>query len=109
MLADRFDRRPGHPGGARDMGADDVDAGTVTRSGRDASCRTDGHRHAVCASTNDGGGGGQCVDGSVPVSGYGQTQTVDAITCASEPAAMTCADSSTGHYFRISREAYEVG
>jgi hypothetical protein len=41
--------------------------------------------------------------------GYGQTQTVDAITCASEPSAMTCADSSTGHSFRISRELYEVG
>ena len=41
--------------------------------------------------------------------GYGQTQTVGAITCASEPSAMTCADGSTGHYFRISREAYEVG
>ena len=41
--------------------------------------------------------------------GYGQAQTVGAITCVSQPAAMTCADSSTGHYFRISREAYEVG
>ena len=41
--------------------------------------------------------------------GYGQTQTVGAITCVSQPAAMTCADSSTGHYFRISREDYEVG
>jgi len=41
--------------------------------------------------------------------GYGQAQTVGAITCASEPSAMTCADGSTGHYFRISREAYEVG
>lgn len=41
--------------------------------------------------------------------GYGEAQTVGAITCVSQPSAMTCADSSTGHYFRISRETYEVG
>ena len=41
--------------------------------------------------------------------GYGEAQTVGAITCVSQPSGMTCADSSTGHYFRVSRETYEVG
>jgi hypothetical protein len=41
--------------------------------------------------------------------GYGQTQTVGTITCASEPSGMTCTDGSTGHYFRVSRETYQVG
>lgn len=41
--------------------------------------------------------------------GYGEAQTVGTITCSSEPSGMTCADSSTSHYFRVSRETYEVG
>lgn len=41
--------------------------------------------------------------------GYGEAQTVGAITCVSEPSGMTCTDSSIGHYFRVSRETYEVG
>jgi hypothetical protein len=41
--------------------------------------------------------------------GYGEARTVGTITCGSEPSGMTCADSSTGHYFRVSRETYEVG
>jgi hypothetical protein len=41
--------------------------------------------------------------------GYGEAQTVGAITCVSQPSGMTCADGSTGHYFRVSRETYEVG
>jgi hypothetical protein len=41
--------------------------------------------------------------------GYGQAQTVGAITCVSQPSGMTCTDSSTGHYFRVARETYEVG
>jgi serine/threonine-protein kinase len=34
---------------------------------------------------------------------YGQTRSVGAITCDSEPSGMACTDSSTGHYFRRSR------
>jgi uncharacterized protein DUF6636 len=41
--------------------------------------------------------------------GYGEARTVGAITCTSEPSGMTCADSSTFHYFRVSRETYELG
>jgi len=31
------------------------------------------------------------------------------MTCDSEPSGMTCTDSSTGHFFRISRESYQLG
>ena len=40
---------------------------------------------------------------------YGQTHTIGTITCDSEPAGMTCTDSSTGHFFRVSRESYQLG
>jgi len=40
---------------------------------------------------------------------YGQTRSIGAITCDSEPAAMTCTDSSTGHFFRVSRDSYQLG
>ena len=39
---------------------------------------------------------------------YGQTRSLGTITCDSEPTGITCTDSSTGHYFRISRETYEL-
>ena len=52
----------------------------------------------------------QFPDGS-PTLGYGQSRTAGTITCESdsESAGMTCTDSSTGHYFRVSRESYQVG
>jgi hypothetical protein len=40
---------------------------------------------------------------------YGQTQSFGTITCESEYMGMTCTDSSTGHYFRVSRDTYELG
>ena len=41
--------------------------------------------------------------------GYGQTQSAGAITCDSEPTGMTCTDASTGHFFRVARESYQLG
>lgn len=41
--------------------------------------------------------------------GYGQSRSFGTITCESEPSGMTCTDNSTGHYFRVSRETYEIG
>jgi hypothetical protein len=41
--------------------------------------------------------------------GYGQSLGAGAITCDSATDGMTCTDSTTGRYFRISRETYEVG
>ena len=40
---------------------------------------------------------------------YGQTLSVGTITCDSETSGVTCTDSSTGHFFRISRESYQLG
>jgi hypothetical protein len=40
---------------------------------------------------------------------YGQTHTVGAITCASDPAGVTCTDAGTGHFFRVSRDSYQLG
>lgn len=44
-----------------------------------------------------------------PILDYGKTQSVGSITCDSEAAGVTCTDSSTGHFFRISRDSYQVG
>ncbi|MFY9920658.1 MAG: hypothetical protein WAL26_20030 [Mycobacterium sp.] len=40
---------------------------------------------------------------------YGQTYSHGAITCNSELSGVTCTDTSTGHFFRVSRENYELG
>jgi hypothetical protein len=47
--------------------------------------------------------------GSWPPLAYGQTRSLGTITCDSEPAGMTCTDSSTGHFFRVSHESYQLG
>ncbi len=40
---------------------------------------------------------------------YDQPLSAGAITCSSEQSAMRCTDISTGHFFRVSRESYELG
>jgi hypothetical protein len=40
---------------------------------------------------------------------YGQTISAGTITCESQPSGMKCTDSSTGHYFRVSRDSYNLG
>jgi hypothetical protein len=45
----------------------------------------------------------------VPILDYGQTRSAGAITCESEPTGVTCTDSGTRHYIRLSREANELG
>jgi hypothetical protein len=63
--------------------------------------------------THGGGAGFGCYGQEFPTAdqtrGYGQTRSLGTITCDSEYTGMTCTDSSTGHYFRISRETYELG
>lgn len=45
-----------------------------------------------------------------PTLDYGQkTRSFGAISCDSEQSGVTCTDSSTGHFFRVSRESYQVG
>jgi hypothetical protein len=40
---------------------------------------------------------------------YGQTRSVGVMTCVSEPSGVTCTNTSTGHFFRVSRDSYELG
>jgi hypothetical protein len=93
-----------------------------------AACQV--HRHTYAAPPSEGcelGGWGsqiglqqgakpdfECVGGELavppmPTLDYGQTRSVGAITCESEPAGMKCSDSSTSHYFRLSVDSYELG
>ncbi|HZS20679.1 MAG TPA: DUF6636 domain-containing protein [Pseudonocardiaceae bacterium] len=46
---------------------------------------------------------------SLPTLDVGQTESVGAITCASEPSAMRCTDTSSGRFFRVSSDSYELG
>jgi hypothetical protein len=45
----------------------------------------------------------------LPTLDYGQTHTVGTITCASETSGVTCTATRTGHFFRVSRESYQLG
>ncbi len=45
----------------------------------------------------------------LPTLDYGQTHSVGAITCDSEPSGMTCTDTSTGHFFRVASDSYQLG
>jgi hypothetical protein len=47
-------------------------------------------------------------DGS-PMLDSAQAPSAGAITCRSEQSAMKCTDNSTGHFFRVSPESYELG
>ena len=40
---------------------------------------------------------------------YDQPLSAGVITCSSEQAAVKCTDTSTGHFFRVSPESYELG
>ena len=40
---------------------------------------------------------------------YDQPVSGGSISCRSEQAAVKCTDASTGHFFRVSRESYELG
>jgi hypothetical protein len=40
---------------------------------------------------------------------YGQTQSAGTMSCDSEQSGVTCADSSTGHFFTVSRDTLRLG
>jgi hypothetical protein len=40
---------------------------------------------------------------------YGQPRSGGSIICTTEQSAVKCTDTSTGHFFRVSRESYELG
>lgn len=44
-----------------------------------------------------------------PALGYGQTHTEGPIMCESEATGVTYTDSRTGHFFRVSRDSYQLG
>jgi hypothetical protein len=52
--------------------------------------------------------GGVIVDPPPPTLDYGQTRSVGTITCDVEPSGVTCTDSSTGHFLRLSRDSYRL-
>ena len=53
--------------------------------------------------------GGAIVGSLPPTLDYGQTRSVGTITCDVEPSGVTCTDSSTGHFLRLSRDSYQLG
>jgi hypothetical protein len=49
-------------------------------------------------------------DPGTPALPYGQTRSFPGpFTCGSEPTGVRCTDTSTGHFFRISQESYDLG
>lgn len=57
-----------------------------------------------------------CYEGSSNFNGpspetlaYGQTYSLGKMSCDSELSGVTCTDNATGHFFRVSRENYELG
>jgi hypothetical protein len=46
--------------------------------------------------------------GNLKTLDYGETAFSGAIRCPVEPAGVTCTDTTTGHFFRISTESYEL-
>ncbi|WP_156766968.1 DUF6636 domain-containing protein [Mycobacterium sp. E796] len=46
---------------------------------------------------------------SWPVLEYGQSRSLGVLRCNSEPSGITCTNTKTGHFFRLSRDSYQVG
>jgi hypothetical protein len=44
-----------------------------------------------------------------PTFDYGQAKSVGTFTCDSELSGVKCTDNITGHYFRVSRDSYDLG
>jgi hypothetical protein len=44
-----------------------------------------------------------------PTLDYGKSESFGTITCDSATSGVTCADTATGHFFRVSRETFELG
>ena len=68
-----------------------------------ANCEVREHTWVAPASTS--GPHGRACDFSFG----GQTYSRGAMTCDSELSGVTCTDTGTGHFFRVSRENYELG
>lgn len=44
-----------------------------------------------------------------PTLDYGQSASAGTLTCTSEQSGVKCTDSGSGHYFEVSREAFQLG
>jgi hypothetical protein len=88
------------PGSTRDGGP--CESGTDL--GRDFRLDQGKPAHLTCTYSALGSGFGPW-----PTLGYGQTRSLGAITCDSETSGITCTDTSSGHFFRISRDSYQLG
>jgi hypothetical protein len=75
-----------------------------TVSGRDIRVDQGKQAYVTCSYSAIGSGFGPW-----PALAYGQTRSLGALTCDSEPSGITCTDGGTGHFFRISRDSYQVG
>jgi hypothetical protein len=53
--------------------------------------------------------GGLILDPLPPKFNNGQSWSVGTITCDIAPPGVTCTDSSTGHFLRLSRDSYQLG
>ena len=40
---------------------------------------------------------------------YGHSKSQGVMTCASEQSGVTCTDTSSGHFFRIAKDSYQLG
>lgn len=43
-----------------------------------------------------------------PVLQYGQSRSLNSITCESQQSGITCTDNASGHFFKLSRDTYEL-
>ncbi|MFV8316123.1 DUF6636 domain-containing protein [Mycobacterium sp. 23] len=39
---------------------------------------------------------------------YGQSRSLNSVTCESQESGITCTDKASGHYFQLSRDTYEL-
>jgi hypothetical protein len=90
------------PGVARDQNGGPCPAGSEL--GRDFRLDQGGSAYVTCTYSALRSG-----FGTWPQLAVGQTRTLGAITCESQPDGMRCTDSSTGHFFRVSPQSYDVG
>ncbi len=89
------------PGLARDQNGGPCPPGSDL--GRDFRLDQGQTAYVTCSYSAIGSG-----HGLWPPLAYGQTKLLGTITCDSEPAGMTCTDSGTGHFFRVSAESYQL-
>jgi hypothetical protein len=83
---------------------------------RPLACQANDHWGNALILDPQDGAGVVCYQGTppdpaltAPTLNYGQKHSLGTITCDSEPAGVTCTDSSTGHFFFDSRESYQLG